>query len=524
MEHKIEKLICDILGISEFGAQDDFFLKGGGSLEAMTLRNRIRAELGCEIPVAELFRHADLASIAAACRPLPAQQPETGAVPVRAGELSLEQEGIWMYEKLYPSDYFRLTATQEVQGELDTDRLQRAITQTVQNHEMLRAEVALGSDGLPVLRVQERVSRTLEILDWSKMQYISETLLHDAVRRVALSLEMEETDKTVRFVLMQLPQQRAFLTIGIHHLYSDEASFQVIFREIWNRYHNRTVQAAGRYTTYILEERRAQAAQVQSAKREELERLAEQLYLEIPYAGTVRQGDFSASVRDVQLSDAEWQHLQQMARSRKLTMHTLFLGAFQILLYQLTGASRISVGIPVNSRMDERFSDTCGLFVRETLVIQEIAEAERFTAFCGKLQLTVAEQIMDAAVPFEQLIWNLEHETLLRSLPNHLHFNYIEETCQADAQQASLRTGAIRFAETGHLSDFGLIVERQEDRYRIALLANRNYLSESLLEGYANQFRTLLQALAADGMEQTVAELCHAHHSDAEKIEADFAF
>ncbi|ADU21406.1 condensation domain-containing protein [Ruminococcus albus] len=524
MEHKIEKLICEILGISEFGEQDDFFLKGGGSLEAIKLRNCIRTELGCDISLAEIFRHADLSSIASACRPLEVQQPEEGTIPVRAGELSLEQEGIWMYEKMYPSDYFRLTAIQEVQGEIDVERLQLAIKQTVQNHEMLRAEVRLGKDGLPMIQIQESFSRTLEILNWSKMPFVSDKSVHDAVKMIALSLDMEKIEKTARFVLIKLPQHRSFLTIGIHHLYSDEASFQVIFREIWDRYQNRTVRDADRYTTYIMEERRTGKLQVRSEKRERLERLAEQLYLEIPCSGTVKPGEFSTFVKDVRISDTYLQDLQLMARSRNLTMHTLFLGAFQILLHQLTGADLISVGIPVNSRMDDRFSDTCGLFVRETLIIQEISEADSFITFCGKLQLTVVDQIMDASVPFERLIRDLKHEKLLRTLPNHLHFNYIEETCRKDTKNGSPHISAIRFAETGHLCDLGLIVERQESRCRIALVANKNYLSESLLEGYADQFMTLLQTIVEGGMDRPISELCHVHSSDEDEIEADFSF
>jgi acyl carrier protein len=65
MEQLVAEIWCEILGITQVGADSNFFDLGGHSLLATRVMNRIRERCGVELPLRVLFEFPTVVSLAA---------------------------------------------------------------------------------------------------------------------------------------------------------------------------------------------------------------------------------------------------------------------------------------------------------------------------------------------------------------------------------------------------------------------------------------------------------------------------
>jgi acyl carrier protein len=63
-ERRIAAIWCEVLGVQTVGVEDNFFDLGGHSLLVVKLHGRLRAELGGELTVVDIFRFPTVAALA----------------------------------------------------------------------------------------------------------------------------------------------------------------------------------------------------------------------------------------------------------------------------------------------------------------------------------------------------------------------------------------------------------------------------------------------------------------------------
>ncbi|HEX5723827.1 MAG TPA: amino acid adenylation domain-containing protein, partial [Longimicrobiaceae bacterium] len=152
-----EEILADIwsevLGVERVGVHDGFFELGGHSLLATRVVSRARQALGVEVPLRALFEHPTVAELGeqvqaalasgGAAHPLPLRRVPRDGDPA----LSFGQERLWRAYRANPADTsFNLHYGWGVRGELDARVLERALTELVRRHEVLRTTFRADGD------------------------------------------------------------------------------------------------------------------------------------------------------------------------------------------------------------------------------------------------------------------------------------------------------------------------------------------------------------------------------------------
>jgi natural product biosynthesis luciferase-like monooxygenase protein/amino acid adenylation domain-containing protein len=421
LEATLADIWAQVLQVRRVGVDDNFFELGGHSLLATQVVSRIRAALGVELPLGELFAGPTVAVLAErlggaaaspSVPPILALPPDVRRQPL---PLSFAQQRLWFFDQLQPGNVsYNLPFTVRMAGRLDADALGRALHALVRRHEVLRTAFRTTQ--------ADAVQHIFETGDCPFTRVDLGTLSPEDRQARADQHQDEEAARPfdlvhgplMRAVLLRMGEQEHLLLLTMHHIVSDAWSMGVLVREVAALYEAFSQGQPSplpalplQYADYAVWQHSWLQGEALEAQldywRQRLAGAPQQLELPTDFPRPAVQTFRGGSV-PVLLSRELSATLNTFCHQRGTTPFMALLGAFQAFLARYCGQEDFIVGSPIAGRRFAELEGLIGFFVN-TLALR--ARAEGSTCFEELLSRVRAEALGAHAhqdIPFEKLV------------------------------------------------------------------------------------------------------------------------
>ncbi|MGW6724361.1 amino acid adenylation domain-containing protein [Nocardia sp. NPDC055029] len=460
-ERKVCALFGALFNLDEVGAEDSFFELGGHSLLAARLVAQVRAEFGVELDVRVVFDSPTPAALAAnlVARFLaefdidldavdsdvddePAADPSVGSGSGSAGAdgesadisgvaapssrpviggrargeripLSYSQLAMWFqYRMEGAGSVGNLPLALRFDGALDIAALRSALDDVVARHESLRTTFP-EHDGVPYQVVHPATAVPLPIREIAPGELTAELA---AIADYAFTLDGEPL---IRAELLVLDADTHVLSLLVHHIVADHASFGVLLDDLTVAYRARSEQgdAPGwsplpiQFADYALWQRElfdqaepSEFAQTQiEFWRSALAGVPEEIAVAhdrprppvLGKRGEVVTFALPATVRS---------GLESLAMRSGATEFMVCQAAVATLLHTLGGGTDITLGTPVAARTDSATTNLIGLFANMVVLRNDLSGAPTLRDTVIGARNVVLDANAHQELPVERLV------------------------------------------------------------------------------------------------------------------------
>ncbi|MEV8624391.1 amino acid adenylation domain-containing protein [Streptomyces sp. NPDC051079] len=514
---------------------------GLDSLLAMELRARVHTELGVSLPVVALLSNGPVGELTGRLHEGLDELVSADGAPQetdvelftdeRCHPLTHNQQALWFLRQLNPDGFaYNIGGAVEVRAELDPELVFEAFRTLIGRHPSLRANVTTES-GRPVQRIRSDVRADTGLFDvegrpWEEIRAL---LVGEYRRPYDL-----EADPLVRLRLFRRAPDRWVIMKAVHHIVSDAISTFTFIEELFEVYHGlRTGRPAelapvpARYLDFLNRQNRFLAG---PEARRMLDYWRGHLPDEVPVLDlpTDRprppvQTDNGASeffLLDERLSA----RVHALAREHNVTVYTVLLTAYYLLLHRWSGQDEIVVGSPVTGRTEEEFASVYGYFVNPLPLHVSLAGDPTVSELLARVRDTVLGGLDNQEYPFVLLVeqLGLQHDPSRSAVFQAM---FILLTHKVAAERVGYELEYIELPEEEGQFDVTLSAyeDRSDGRFHCVLKYNTDLFDAGTVRRMAEHYRNLLDGLTRAPAERPADRLPMLGAGERDRILTEFS-
>lgn len=328
--------------------------------------------------------------------------------------LSYNQERLWFFDKMLPENpLYNIAGAIQVHGTFKFSVLSKAINSVIDRHEVLRTVFNSGT-GKPVQIIKSNLKPGLKYYDirnykGEKKQYANRIMKKEAIKTMDL-----EKGPLVNFTFIKVTELESYLFGVVHHIICDGWSMEILNKDILDAYYelNNNKQSTKQplsfqHIDYIIHFQKS----FTDKRRQQLlrywkERLnGEIAILELPLDKPRKpKKDFSGDALERMLQPEVLDKLKARSKEASVSLYTLLLGAFKILLYKYSGQSDIIVGSSFANRKYYELKDQIGFYANAIPIRSNIQRHITMREFLKELNLSVIGANEHQEMPFNILV------------------------------------------------------------------------------------------------------------------------
>jgi amino acid adenylation domain-containing protein len=356
---------------------------------------------------------------------------------LRRAPLSFAQEPFWLLEQITPSGgAYNLCTALSIRGPLNVAALQQAISEIVLRHEVLRT--AFAKDDLHGTQIVfEYVPLHVPILDIGSLAPVEraqecERLCNEETRR---PFDLY-APLLFRAMLIRKAADDHVLIITVHHAVCDgwsvarilPAELATLYTAFANEMPSPLAPLALQYVDHASREReRLQGSALDVRLKYWKESLRGCSRLELPIDRTrPARRSFRGRMHAFQFSAGMMQRIEHLARAAGVTVFTVLLAAFDVVLARWAGQSDVVVGCPIAGRNRRETLGMLGMFVNMLPIRLDVSGDPSFRTVLHRLREVVLGTYAHQDVPLERIVAELQlQRDLSRQALFEVTFNWL---------------------------------------------------------------------------------------------------
>ncbi|GAB1528923.1 MULTISPECIES: amino acid adenylation domain-containing protein [Brevibacillus] len=408
-ERKLAEIWQEVLGIERVGVLDRFFEIGGHSLHAAILLAKVNKEWQAEIPLRAVFQNPTVRSFAhVISEATQAEMPLIQAVGKQEHyELSPSQKRIFTVQSLDETSVaYNMAGALVLSGQLDSIALENAFQSLIQRHEAFRTSFDY-VNGEPKQFVHDSVHFAIDHASEEDSPERIEALIRTFIQPFELSQA-----PLLRVKLVKLAKDKHLLLIDMHHIIADGTSVSIVIDELNQLYNGQNPEPLTvQYKDYSAWLKQIKTTG-QSHKQEKFwidEFSGELPVMNLPtdYPRPQFQS-FEGGTVESEIDAEVSRRLQSLAKEANVTVFSILLAAYNVLLSKYTGQEDIVVGTPVAGRNHTDIQNVVGMFVNTLALRNYPAGNKTFREFVQELSEKSLLAIEHQDYPLEDLVEKLQ--------------------------------------------------------------------------------------------------------------------
>ncbi|PTX61382.1 amino acid adenylation domain-containing protein [Kordia periserrulae] len=442
----------------DFDISESFFALGGHSLNAVRLIGYIEKEFHYRVSLKDLFEHSDILSLAEYL-----QQKDLSnsieIVPVATQPyypITFPQYAIWL-ASLQPekSVAYNMFGAYEIQGTLDKSIMLEVFLDTIERYEILRTNF-IEVDGVAYQKVKSSDEISFEI-----EEFYATTATYDEQLSEFSNKEFDmENDMLVRLAIFHVEDGVDMLVFATHHVIMDGWSLELMIKEITDRYTANVHKTALDLPTLHYQFRDYVVWQNAHEARNEARNSAFWTnYLQgyqwkslLPYDTEFAEDKYTGEFYLFNWEASFLNELNNIAVQNKVTLHTLLMTSFHVLLYKMYGIDDICLGTINSGRTSFGLNDHIGMFVKTLPLRSKINPEENFLTTVLNMHQNLLQVDEHQDIP-EEVLNTLRLEAILVLQNQTFNYGKIDVT-----DELTLKTSPViaKYNRLPMLLDFAL--------------------------------------------------------------------
>ena len=355
--------------------------------------------------------------------------PQRDSIPRRHVEdnlpLSFAQQRLWFVQQLEPdNNAYNVASAFNIRGALDMAALEQALNVIIERHETLRTTFEVNADQQPIQVIHPFQPLSIPVIDRQGVAH-AEADIQQRIEQLSRQ-PFDLTQPLLRLALYKLQADEHVLALTTHHIISDRWSVMIFLREMTLLYQAFATEQQSslpplpiQYADWAIWQR--QQLQGDLLQRQ-LDYWTQQLGGELPILELPldrprpAMPTYRGAHYPIALSAELSANLKALSHRSEVTLFTLLLAAFQVLLHRYSASDDIIVGSEIANRSRSETEGLIGLFVNTLVLRADLSGNPRFSDLLTRVRDGVLGALAHQDLPFEQLVEVLAPERHLSQM------------------------------------------------------------------------------------------------------------